>query len=127
VICTKLDRLARSVRHLVALVGELEALGVDLVVLDQAIDTATPTGRLLFHILGSIGEFETELIRERTRAAVARARREGRSPGRPRVLARYQVERVRRLARHGHSQRRIAEMLQVSKSTVLRALRERAA
>ncbi len=51
IACTTLDRLARSVRHLTALAAELEALGVDIVVLDQAIDTGTPTGRLLFHVL----------------------------------------------------------------------------
>jgi len=54
VACVKLDRLARSVHHLVAMVREFEALGVDLVVLDQAIDTTTPSGRLLFHVLASI-------------------------------------------------------------------------
>ena len=63
VVVTKLDRLARSVRHLITLAAELEALGVDLVVLDQAIDTGTPAGRLMFHVLGSIAEFERDLIR----------------------------------------------------------------
>jgi resolvase-like protein len=64
--CTKLDRLARSTHHLVTLGKELEALGVDLVVLDQTIDTTTPSGRLLFHVLAAIAEFERDLIRERT-------------------------------------------------------------
>src|SRR2546423_4757007 len=58
VVCVKLDRLARSTHHLVTLVKELEVLGVDLVVLDQAIDTTTPSGRLLFHMLAAIAEFE---------------------------------------------------------------------
>ena len=58
----KLDRLARSVRHLTTVAGELEALGVDLVVLDQAIDTTTPVGKLLFHVLGSIAEFERVFV-----------------------------------------------------------------
>jgi DNA invertase Pin-like site-specific DNA recombinase len=53
VVCVKLDRLARSVHHLVAMVREFEVLGVDLVVLDQAIDTTTPAGRLLFHVLAA--------------------------------------------------------------------------
>jgi len=60
VACTKLDRLARSTHHLVTLAKELEALGVDLVVLDQAIDTTTPSGRLLFHVLAAIAEFERD-------------------------------------------------------------------
>ncbi len=73
VVVTKLDRMARSVRHLTELAAELEALGVDLVVLDQSIDTGSPTGRLLFHVLGTIAEFERDLIRERTRAGLAAA------------------------------------------------------
>ena len=65
VACTKLDRLARSVRHLLNLGAELESLGVDLIVLDQALDTSTPSGRLLFALLGAIAEFERDLIRSR--------------------------------------------------------------
>ncbi len=83
VVVTKLDRVARSVRHLTALAAELEALGVDLLVLDQSIDTGTPSGRLLFHVLGAIAEFERDLIRERTRAGLAAARRRGRSTHAP--------------------------------------------
>jgi DNA invertase Pin-like site-specific DNA recombinase len=60
---TKLDRLARSTRHLVTLVAEFDALGVDLAVLEQAIDTTTPAGRLLFHVLAAISEFERDLIK----------------------------------------------------------------
>src|SRR5271157_2783951 len=81
--CVKLDRLARSVRHLTTMAAELEALGVDLVVLDQAIDTSTPAGRLLFHVLGSIAEFERDLIRERTEAGIRAAKRRGARIGRP--------------------------------------------
>src|SRR5207249_9727580 len=87
-----LDRLARSTRHLVTLAGELEALGVDLVVLDQAIDTTTAAGRLLFHMLAAIAEFERDLIRDRVLAGLRRARAEGRHLGRPR---KYQVDLVR--------------------------------
>jgi DNA invertase Pin-like site-specific DNA recombinase len=81
--CTKLDRLARSVHHLTSLGRELEALGIDLVVLDQSIDTTTPAGRLLFHVLGSIAEFERDLIRERTAAGMRAASRRGARIGRP--------------------------------------------
>lgn len=122
VICVKLDRLARSVRHLTALAGELEALGVDLVVLDQAIDTGTPAGRLLFNVLGSIAEFERDLIAERTRAGLAAARRRGRHPGRPRALDDRQRARIQRLRASGHSIRAIAEKLGLSKSVVARAV-----
>jgi len=121
VVVTKLDRVARSVRHLTALAAELEALGVDLVVLDQAIDTGTPAGRLLFHVLGSIAEFERDLIAERTRAGVAAARRRGRHPGRLPALDARQRARVQRLRASGHSIRAIASRLGVSKSVVARA------
>ncbi len=123
VVVTKLDRVARSVRHLTALAAELEALGVDLVVLDQAIDTGTPAGRLLFHVLGSIAEFERDLIAERTRAGLAAARRRGRHPGRPRALDARTQARVRRLRASGHSIRAIADKMDLSKSVVARAVK----
>ncbi len=123
VACVKLDRLARSVRHLTTMAGELEALGVDLVVLDQAIDTSTPSGRLLFNVLGSIAEFERDLIRERTAAGLAAARRRGKRLGRPRALAsRDARNRARRLRRSGKSIREIARVLGVGRSTVAREL-----
>ena len=117
---TKLDRLARSVRHLTALAADFEALGVDLVVLDQAIDTSTSSGRLLFHVLGSIAEFERDLIRERVSAGMQAARRRGSRLGRPQVLGVEQRERLVRLHRLQHSQRAIARALGVGKGTVAR-------
>ena len=119
----KLDRLARSVRHLTQLASELEALEVDLVVLDQSIDTGTPAGRLLFNVLGTIGEFEGDLIRERTRAGLVAARRRGKRLGRPTKLDRREQIRARRLAANGHSIRRIAETLGCSPNTAMRAIR----
>src|SRR5260370_32827720 len=77
VACVKLDRLARSVHHLVSLGKEIEALGVDLVVLDQEIDTTTPVGRLLFHVLAAMAEFERDLARERIVAGIRRAQATG--------------------------------------------------
>jgi len=118
----KLDRLARSVRHLTTLAADFEALGVDLVVLDQAIDTSTPSGRLLFTVLAGIAEFERDLIRERTVAGMQAARRRGVRFGRPEVLDRDQHARLVRLHRLGHSQRAIARLLGVSQPTVGRAL-----
>jgi DNA invertase Pin-like site-specific DNA recombinase len=123
VVVTKLDRLARSVRHLTNLVAELDALGVDLVVIDQGIDTATPTGKLLFHVLAAIGEFERDLIVDRTKAGMAAARRRGRHPGRPRALDAGQVARAKRLAATGNSVRQIAELLGCSRATAHRAVR----
>lgn len=122
VACVKLDRLARSVHHLTNLGREFEVLGIDLIVLDQAIDTTTPAGRLLFHVLGSIAEFERDLIRERTLAGLAAARRRGQTLGRPRALDPGKKQRLVRLARSGSSIRSIADTLGVSKSTVAREL-----
>lgn len=76
-LVTRLDRLARSVADLTSIAGEMEQAQVDLVVLDQQIDTSTPTGRLLFHMLAAIGEFERELIKERSADGMARARANG--------------------------------------------------
>lgn len=123
VVCTKLDRIARSVRHLTALAAELEALGVALVVLDQAIDTATPSGRLLFNVLGSIAEFELDLVVERTHAGLAAARRRGARLGRPPALDAAGVARARRMREAGRSLRHIAGVLGVAHGTVLSVLR----
>src|SRR5215472_16831834 len=118
--CTKLDRLARSVHHLTSLGRELEVLGIDLVVLDQAIDTSTPSGRLLFHVLGSIAEFERDLIRERTSAGLRAAKRRGARIGRPGVT----VDRVVLVqgVRAGSTVTELARRLDVSRATVRRLL-----
>jgi DNA invertase Pin-like site-specific DNA recombinase len=122
VVVTKLDRLARSVRHLLNIAAELEALGVALVILDQALDTGTPTGRLLFQLLGSIAEFERELIRERQAAGIARAKRHGTRSGRPfgrtSAVSEAVRKRVVRLHAGGRSVRQIACMVGLTKSTV---------
>ncbi len=120
VACVKLDRLARSVHHLVALVREFEALGVDLVVLDQAIDTTTPAGRLLFHVLAAISEFERELIRERVMAGLRRVRSQGTRLGRPRAV--FDRVRAQQLLEAGQSLRQVAQLLGVSHATVARAV-----
>ncbi len=122
IIITKLDRLARSTRHLTQLAAELEALGVDLIVTDQGIDTSTPAGRLLFNVLAAIGEFELDLIRERVLAGVLAARKRGTRFGRPRALDDQDRARARRLRARGRSIRSIAGTLGTSKSVIARAL-----
>ena len=117
----KLDRLARSTRHLVTLVAEFEALKVDLVVLDQAIDTTTPAGRLLFHMLAAIAAFERDLIRDRVLAGLRRARAEGKHLGRPRIHH-VDVAQALSLRAQGHSWRATARMLGVHAMAVRRAI-----
>jgi len=122
VVVTRLARLARSTRHLVTIGKELEALGVDLVVLDQAIDTTAPSGRLLFHVLAAIAEFERDLIRERVVAGLRRAREDGRRLGRPR-RHHVDVARATALLKNGLSLRAVAKVLGVSHTAVARAAR----
>ena len=99
--------------------ADWEALGVDLIVIDQGIDTSTPSGRFLFHTLGAVAELEGDLIRERTKAGLAAARRRGvKLGGRKPVLDRKGRERVRRLRETGKSIRKIAELVGVSVGTV---------
>jgi len=116
VALVRLDRLARSVRHLVTLAGELEALGIDVIATEQSIDTSTPVGRLLFHVLGSIAEFERDLIRERTAAGMRAAKRRGARIGRPEVA----VDRLVLVqgVRSGASVSELARRLAVSRPTV---------
>ena len=76
-VVTRLDRLARSVRDLTNITSDLQAKQVSFVVLDQQIDTTSPTGKLLFHVLSAIGEFERELINERIRDGIAKAKNSG--------------------------------------------------
>src|SRR5579862_3921005 len=83
-VCWRLDRLGRNVKHLISLLDDLQALGVAFVSLAEGIDATTPAGKLQMHILGAIAEFERERIRERVMAGLQRARMQGRRLGRPR-------------------------------------------
>jgi len=122
VVVVKLDRLARSVRHLVTLAAELESLSIDLVCLDQAIDTATPAGRFLFNTLSAVAELERDLIRERVRAGQAAAKRRGVRFGRPEATDRPLRERIMRLSASGQTLGQIAALVEVPKSTVARVV-----
>ena len=82
-VCWRLDRLGRNLRHLILLLDELQALGIAFVTLGEGIDTSTPAGRLQLHVLSAIAEFERERVRERVLAGLARARAQGRRLGRP--------------------------------------------
>ena len=118
VACVKLDRLARSVHNLVAMAREFETLGVDTVVLDQAIDTTTPSGRLLFHVLASVAEFERDLIRDRVMAGLKRARSQGKRLGPPRVEV--DVPRAQALLAEGLSLRAVSKTMGIKLATLHR-------
>jgi DNA invertase Pin-like site-specific DNA recombinase len=115
VVCWRLDRLGRNLRHLVMLLDEWQSRGVAFVTLGEGIDTSTPAGRLVAGVLGSIAEFERARIQERIQAGLARARAQGKRLGRRRSPA------ERRLAEcAGLSHTAAAERLGVSTATVKR-------
>jgi DNA invertase Pin-like site-specific DNA recombinase len=118
VVCWRLDRLGRSLKHLITLLEELQALGVAFVSLAEGIDATTPAGKLQMHILAAIAEFERERIRERVLAGLQRAKSQGRRLGRPR--ARVPIERVQSVV--GLPVREAARRLGVSRSTAHRWL-----
>jgi len=123
----KLDRLGRSLKHLVELVSELMHEGVGLQSINDPIDTTTSHGRLTFNIFASLAEFERDLIRERTQAGLQAARARGRLGGRPKGLSQKALSTAaaaETLYREGKlSTKEIAEMLGISKSTLYTYLR----
>jgi DNA invertase Pin-like site-specific DNA recombinase len=118
----RLDRLARSLRQLIQTVHDLEERGIGLKSLTEAIDTSTPGGKLVFHIFGSIAEFERSLIRERTKAGVAAAKARGRAGGRPAKLVGERLEMARGLLHAGNSVSAVARTMSVSRATVHRSM-----
>jgi DNA invertase Pin-like site-specific DNA recombinase len=122
ILVWKLDRFGRSLKHLVTAIAELEALGVTFVSLKDNWDLATPSGRLMFQIVGAMAEFERELIRERIRAGMRRRRLEGLSLGR----APIQVDHARLVADRlaGMSLTNVARKYSVSRASVVRFTRE---
>ena len=121
VLTTKIDRIARSSLNLKQIIADLEARGIKFECTDQPFSTNTPTGKLLFGILGEIAEFERSLIIERTKAGLQRARAQGKRLGRPKVA----VDRARilELKAQGLGYRKIADELGVSHQTILNRLR----
>jgi DNA invertase Pin-like site-specific DNA recombinase len=115
-VCWRLDRLGRSLRHLVTLLGDLHDLGIGFISLGEGIDLGTPAGRLQLHILAALAEFERSRIQERVRAGLARVRSEGRRLGRPtQPVPLEKLLQVDKL-----SVREAARKLRVSRSTVQR-------
>ena len=115
----KLDRIGRSLPHVVGLVGDLQKRGVGLKVLTGDVDTTTATGRLVFGIFATLAEFERDLIHERTMAGLAAARARGRAGGRPRVMTKPKLKAaMTMMADRDNAARDIAAELGVSLSTL---------
>ena len=118
----KLDRLGRSLSHLIQLTSELAGRGVGFRSLSEAIDTTSAHGKLLLHMLGALAEFERSLITERTRAGLAAAKRRGVKVGRKPKLSPAQVKHAAKLIAGGERGDEVAKTMQVGKSTLYRAL-----
>jgi DNA invertase Pin-like site-specific DNA recombinase len=119
VLVWKLDRFGRSLRHLVNALAELEARGVAFISLRDNLDLSTPSGRLMFQIIGAMAEFERSLIQERVKAGLRNARAKGKRLGRPKALV--DSDRVIQLRAQGLPWRAIASQLHVGLGTVVRA------
>ena len=117
----RLDRLGRSLPHLLTVASDLQARGVELRSLTEAIDTTTAGGRLIFHVFGAVAEFERAIAAERTAAGVAAARAAGRHPGRPGLTA-DTIAAVQALDEAGTPRAQIARTLDISRSSVYRCL-----
>ncbi len=114
-LCWKIDRLGRSLKHLVNVIAELEAVGVSFVSLKDNLDFSTPAGRLMFNVIGAMAQFERDLIRERTLSGMAAARRRGARIGRPRVEVDF--GKIRGLRSQGLSWDAIAIQTGISRET----------
>ncbi len=121
-VITKLDRLARSMTDLVKIKDELETKGVTLKILNLNIDTSTPTGKLMLSLLGSIAEFERDIMLERQREGIARAKADGKYKGRA-PTAQRKADDVRRMKADGKTAEQIVVELGISRSSVFRVLR----
>jgi DNA invertase Pin-like site-specific DNA recombinase len=119
----RFDRFARSVSHLLRALETFNALGIAFVSLSENVDTTTPTGKMIFTVLGAVAELERSLIAERVRAGLRNARAKGKTLGRPRITV--DVVRIGRLRSQGRSVREIAEELGYSRSLVHKTLTNR--
>jgi len=122
----RLDRLGRSLQHLIETVSHLEERSIDLRSLHEALDTKTAGGRLIFQIFGALAEFERNLIRERTLAGLKAARARGRIGGRPKALDSDETELLYRLRdEKEHTVKEICQILEISKPTFYTYLKQR--
>ena len=129
IIIVRLDRIGRSVKNLLNLIDDLKRFNVELICTDQEIDTSTPTGKLLFTLLGAVSEFELELIRDRTKDGLARAKLHGTKSGKPigRPPFAVSTEEIIALRESGMSLRIIGEKVGMSHQGVKKRLRQASA
>ena len=119
----KLDRLGRSMKHLIEIVTELESKGVGFRSITENIDTTTPGGRLVFHLFGALAQFERDLIRERTRAGLQAAEERGRRGGRQAVVTPEKLAKARQHLAAGLNVREAAARVKIGKTALYEALK----
>ena len=119
VMAWSVDRLGRSLQDLVAFLSEIHAVGVDLFLHQQGLDTTTPAGKALFQMMGVFAEFERSMIQERVRAGLRRAKDDGKKLGRPRIAPQLE-ERILAALKAGETIRGVADKFDVNPSTVQR-------
>ena len=124
-IVWKLDRLGRSLSHLIEVTNDLAGRGVGFRSLSEAIDTTTPQGKLMLHVIGALAEFERSLITERTRAGLMAAKKRGAKLGRKPSLTATQIKHARKLLADGERPLGVAESFGVHRATLYRALAPR--
>ena len=120
IVVWKIDRFGRSLKHLINSLAELAALGVSFVSLRDHLDLSTPSGRLMFQIIGAMAEFERSLIQERVRAGIRNARAKGKRLGRPRIVV--DIARITSLRSQGCSWSEIKRKTGISKGTAQRTM-----
>jgi DNA invertase Pin-like site-specific DNA recombinase len=121
IVVFSLSRLGRSLKHLIEIANELERRQIGLISLTEQIDTSTPTGKLLFHLLASLAQFEADLIKQRTMIGLQAARDRGRTGGRPKKINANVVTRLNELLKNKDlSKKEIAKILEVSPATIYR-------
>jgi DNA invertase Pin-like site-specific DNA recombinase len=121
----RLDRLGRSLPHLITTMTDLEERGIGFKSLTENIDTTTSGGKLIFHIFGALAEFERNLIRERTQAGLTAARARGKKGGRPKALSAKQLSIARDLYEKRHTIAEICRTLKISRATLYRSIKTR--
>jgi DNA invertase Pin-like site-specific DNA recombinase len=119
IVVWRFDRFARSVSHLLRALETFKALGIEFVSISEQVDTSTPTGKMVFTVLGAVAELERSLIAERVKAGLRNARAKGKRLGRPRVVV--DAARVATLRAHGRSWREITAEMAISKGSAQRA------
>ena len=123
VMAWSVDRLGRSLQHLVGFLGEIHGAGVDLYLHQQGLDTTTPSGRAMFGMLSVFSEFERAMIQERVKAGLERAKANGKTLGRPKICSAV-VRQIERAHAKGEGMLKIAERVGVGSGTVQRVVRE---